>query len=323
MDDELYSVIGVSKDASEKELKKAYRKRAREFHPDLNPGDDEAEARFKKLSAAYEVLSDPKKRALYDEFGADAEKIGYDPERAEEYRQWQRRAQASAGFRGGAGGPFGGAGGASYADLEDLLGDLFRRQGGRPRGPTPGGDIEASLMVSFRDAVLGSTAAIELPAVDGSGSTRVSLTIPKGVQDGQRLRLRGKGQPGREGGPAGDLYVRIQVSEHPVFRREDRDLHVEVPVTIPEAMVGARVEVPLLDGSVRVKVPPGTQNGARLRLRGKGVAPAKGDPGDLIVSLTLVMPDGGDEETREQLARQLAELYTQDVRAKLRREAAR
>lgn len=322
MEDELYSVLGVAREATDEEIRKAYRKRAREHHPDLNPGDSEAEERFKKLSAAYEILSDSEKRAIYDEFGADAKKLGYDPERAEEYRQWRRRAEASAGFGGGApggSGPFGAGEGASYADLEDLIGNLFGR---RPRGPRRGHDVTAALRVSFRDAALGAKAQIELPR-PGAEATRVSLTIPAGVEDGQRLRLRGKGAPGTEGGPPGDLYVRVDVEPHSVFSRDGLDLHLGVPVTIPEALVGASVTVPTLESSVRVKVPAGSQNGTKLRLRGKGIAQAQGEPGDLIITLTLRLPDAGDDETRARLAEELRALYDCDVREALREEVAR
>lgn len=166
--EDLYAVLGVSRDASDEDLRKAYRKLARKHHPDLNPGDAAAEARFKKISAAYEVLSKPEKRALYDELGADAEKIGYDPERAEEYRRWKRQAEAAAGF-GGVPFDFGGATGPEgFVDLEDLLGDFFAR-GGRARGPRRGRDVEASLRVGFVDAARGATTAIEVPRRTPSG----------------------------------------------------------------------------------------------------------------------------------------------------------
>ncbi len=324
MSEDLYAILGVDKDASADAIRKAYRKLARKHHPDLNPNDPAAEERFKHITAAYEILNNAEKRALYDELGPDAEKIGYDPERAEEYRQWRRRAEAAAGFRGAPGGagfdPFGGAGGAAgHGDLEDLIAEMFSRQA---RGPRRGRDVEAQLRVSFRDAALGAKAQVDLPQADGTTS-RVQLTIPAGVADGQRLRLGGKGTPGREGGSAGDLYVRIEVAPHPVFRRDGLDLELTLPLTIAEALAGAQVEVPTLDGSVKVKVPPGTQPGRRLRLRGKGVRPAKGEPGDLFAQIEVRMPEGVDEETRARLAAELAALYRDDVRAELHREAAR
>jgi len=160
-----------------------------------------------------------------------------------------------------------------------------------------------------------------LPREEGTPD-RISLTIPAGVQAGQRLRLRGKGAPGHEGGPPGDLYVRLEVGEHAAFTRDDRDLHLTVPITVPEALVGASIEVPTLQGAVKVKVPAGTQNGARLRLRGKGVAPNQGEPGDLLLTLTLTLPEAGDEEARARLAEELAALYDADVRGALRERAA-
>ncbi|MCZ7679492.1 MAG: J domain-containing protein [Sandaracinaceae bacterium] len=320
--EDLYAVLGVSRDASDEDLRKAYRKLARKHHPDLNPGDAAAEARFKKLSAAYEVLSKPEKRALYDELGADAEKIGYDPERAEEYRRWKRQAEAAAGF-GGVPFDLGGATGPEgFVDLEDLLGDFFAR-GGRARGPRRGRDVEASLRVGFVDAARGVTTAIEVPRRTPSGeleTARLSLTIPAGVEDGQRLRLAGQGEPGPGGGPPGDLYVRIEIAEHTLFRRHGRDLELTVPITVAEALRGASVEVPTLTGSVKLKVPPGAQGGQRLRLRGKGVQTAA--PGDLYVVLELVAPSGGDAATRERLAAELERLYEGDVRAGLYRRAS-
>lgn len=320
--EDLYAVLGVPRDASEEDLRKAYRKLARKHHPDLNPGDAAAEARFKKISAAYEVLSKPEKRALYDELGADAEKIGYDPERAEEYRRWRRQAEAAAGM-GGAPFGFGGAAGPEgFVDLEDLLGDFFAR-GGRARGPRRGRDVEASLRVGFLEAARGATTTIEVPRRAASGEvevSRLSLTIPAGVEEGQRLRLAGQGEPGPGGGPPGDLYVRVQVAEHPLFRRAGRDLELTVPITVAEALRGASVEVPTLGGAVKLKVPPGAQGGQRLRLRGKGVQTA--EPGDLYVVLELVAPTGGDEATRERVARELERLYERDVRADLHRRAS-
>lgn len=326
MKDDLYQILGVARDASADDIRKAYRKAARTHHPDLNPGDAAAEARFKEVSAAYEVLNNPEKRALYDELGPDAEKIGYDPERAEEYRQWKRRADAAAGFGGGVEGfegfeGFGGAGGPSYVDLEDLIGDMFG--GGARRGPRKGRDIEAALMVSFRDAARGTKAHVDIPKASG-GSARVALTIPAGIEEGQRLRLAGQGQPGREGGPPGDLYVRIGIEPHPLFTRDGSNLSLTLPITVAEALVGGAVEVPTLDGSLKLTVPAGVANGQKMRLRGKGIAPASGPPGDLIVELSVVLPPrSASAEARERIAQELAALYDHDVRARTMAEAKR
>lgn len=299
MSEDLYAVLGVSPDATEDDIRRAYRKMARKHHPDVNPGDPGAEERFKKLSGAFEVLSDPEKRALYDELGPDAEKIGYDPERAEEYRKWKRRADASAGFGG-----FGAADG-SIPDLEDLLGDLF---GQRARGPRRGRDVEAALEVSFEDAARGARASVTL---DGR---QLEIAIPAGIEPGQRLRLSGQGLPGRDGGPAGDLYVRVLVADHPRFTRDGLDLHLTLPITVPEALVGATIEVPTLGaGAVKLKVPAGAQNGQRLRLRGKGIEPKDRAAGDLYVTLEVVMPRGGTPETRAAAAAAIRGLYEGQV----------
>jgi DnaJ-class molecular chaperone len=324
---DLYAVLGVSRDASEDDIKKAYRKLARKHHPDLNPGDAAAEARFKSISAAYEVLSKPEKRALYDELGPDAEKIGYDPERAAEYRAWKKQAEAAAGFGGGPFGFGGFEGSGDIGDLEDLFGELFARGrgGGRAaRGPRRGRDVEASLRIGLLDAARGTTTVVEVPRREPDGrveTARLSLTIPPGVQEGQRLRLAGQGEPGRQGGPAGDLYVRIEIEPHPVFRREGRDLELTLPITVAEALRGASVDVPTPTGSVRLKIPAGAQSGQRMRLRGKGV-PLPDGAGDLYVVLELVAPTGGDAATRERVAQELERLYDRDVRAELMRRAS-
>lgn len=317
MSDDLYEILGVSRDASDEAIRKAYRKLAREHHPDLNPGDEAAEARFKRLSAAYEVLSDSDKRALFDEFGADAEKIGYDPERAAEYREWKHRAEAAAGFGGFPGGMGGAGGGARYADIEDLLGDLFGQ-----RGPRRGSDVEARLAVRFEDAARGATTSIELPRPRSDGSVELKhleVSIPAGIDSGQRLRLAGQGRPGHEGGPAGDLYVQIEVQPHHFFSRDGLDLSLDLPITLVEALRGGAAEVPTLSGSVKLKIPPGASNGQKMRLRGKGIATPRAT-GDLYVTLDLVMPEGGDTEERARIASELEALYAgQDVRKELHR----
>ena len=304
MSEDLYAILEVSSDASDDDIRRAYKKLARKHHPDLNPGDDQAEERFKRISGAYEVLSKPEKRAVYNELGEDAEKIGYDPERAKEYRDWKRRADASAGFDFGGGRP-------GYVDIEDLLGDLFRGGGG---GPRRGRDHEALLNVSFEDAARGTAANVDIDGVGGR------VQIPAGVETGQKLRLEGKGGPGIDGGPPGDLYVRIAVGAHRSFERDGLSLRLSVPITVAEALVGATVEIPTLDGSVKLKVPAGAANGQKMRLRGKGITKKDGATGDLLVTLSVVMPTAVDDEARAKIATELEALYEgQDVREELTR----
>lgn len=316
---DLYEVLGVPRDADPDALRKAYRKLARQYHPDVNPGDSEAEAKFKEISQAYSVLSDPEKRRNYDEFGDVSLEGGFDPEKAREAREaFGRRFGGGGGAGAGAGGgprgfegfaDFGGGEPFEFGDLEDLLGRAFgggargRRGGGR--AGFPGQDVEATLELDFLEAARGGEKRISLarPTPDGGSTTEtVTVRIPPGVADGGHIRLPGKGGPGMGGGPAGDLHARVRVRPHPVFRREGRDLHLELPVTVREAVRGARVEVPTLEGRATVTIPPGTDGGQRLRLRGKGIpSPSGGAPGDLIVSVRIRVPKGLDDEALSKL----------------------
>lgn len=283
----LYETLGVSRDADADALRMVYRKLAKKFHPDANPGDRKAEERFKEISRAYEVLSDPEKRRAYDEFGEIALQAGFDADAA-------RRAQADFGqaFRG-THGPgfdfeFGGAG-----DMDDLLGRMFggaarRGRGGSGRGMR-GADVEAELELEFLEAVHGGERKITLS--HAGGSETVTVRIPRGVADGGRIRLPGKGSVGVGAGARGDLYATIRVRPHPVFRREGRDVLVDVPITVSEAIRGAQIEVPTLAGRATVAIPPGTDSGRKLRLRGKGVPdPAGGPAGDLYVVVQIRVP---------------------------------
>jgi DnaJ-class molecular chaperone len=304
---DLYKVLGVARDADAETLKKAYRKLARRHHPDVNPGDKAAEEKFKEISEAYDVLSDAAKRRNYDEFGEIALQGGFDPEQA-------RRAREAFGARFGGAGPGGGphfeASGEpfEFGDLDDLLGRFGfggRGASGRAAG-LRGSDLEAQLDLDFLEAAKGGEKRLSLQLAGEDGRLRTqSLTvrIPPGVADGGRIRLRGKGGPGLGGGPPGDLWATVRVRPHPVFRREGRNLVLDLPLTIAEAIRGAKVEVPTLDGRATLTIPPGTDSGQKLRLRGKGIAsPSGAAPGDLYVVVQIRVPKQLDADTLDKLA---------------------
>jgi curved DNA-binding protein len=306
---DLYAVLGVPRDVDEEGLRKAYRKLAREHHPDLNPGDRAAEDRFKRISDAYAVLSDPEKRRDYDEFGDVSLQAGFDREAARQAREaFGARFGGARGARASAA-----AGEFSFGDIDDLMASFFG--GVRGRGPgggfaMPGSDVESELELDFVEAALGTEKRLVLPRPGAAGGVRhetVTVRIPPGVDDGGRIRIPGKGGEGVGGAPPGDLYVRIRVRPHPFFRREGRDVFVEVPVTLGEAALGARIEVPTLEGRATLTIPPGTDGGSRLRLRGKGVPAARGgERGDLYVIVQVRVPRDLDDEGRaavERLAR--------------------
>jgi molecular chaperone DnaJ len=355
-----YDELGVASDATEKEITRAYRKLAKQYHPDANAGDAKAEERFKDISAAHDVLGDAEKRKEYDEVRAMVAS-GVGP----------------GGF-GGQGGGFGGGFGpgnvrfenvGDLGDLGGIFGNLFggrgqgRRGRGAPAGPQRGHDIETELHLDFLDAVHGVTTAVNItseatchvcngsgakpgtfpetcgtcggsgavavdqgpfsfsqvcPTCGGRGTIvkdkcknckgrgievrprTVKVRIPAGVDDGQRIRVKGRGTPGPNGGPSGDLYVVVHVEPHPVFARSGKwDLTVKVPITFPEAALGAQVKVPTLDAPVTVKVPPGTQSGKTVRVRGRGIPRASGDPGALLVTFDVVVPTELDDAAKK------------------------
>ncbi len=296
---DLYQILGVSRSSGEEEIRKAFRKLARANHPDVNPGDAAAEERFKEISFAYEILSDADKRARYDEFGHEGLAEGFDPEQGRAYRQWAHGAR---------GDPFGGSF-SSHVDLGDLFGDLF---GSSPRGPRRGRDLESSLEIDFETAVCGGEVSINV------GGSTLRVRIPAGADDGARVRLAGKGQPGNDGAPSGDLYLILRVRRHRFYRREGAHVHLDLPVTLPEAVLGAEIEVPTPHGPVTMKVPEGAQNGQVLRLRGKGAGRRRASGfGDLYVHLDVRLPE--HEPRLQALARDAEPLYADtDVRAKLR-----
>jgi DnaJ-class molecular chaperone len=282
-----YEVLGVPRTASLDEIKRAYRKLAKQHHPDRNPGDPEAEQRFKEVQQAYDVLSDSNKRAEYDQFGAAGVGAWRTTPGGQRVYQW------------------GGGSTINVDDLEDLMAafgagsrrpsifeEFFGRRAGRgwEPAPEPGADQEFPISLSFEQAVHGATVSIRVPSATNSNSETLDVRIPPGVQDGQRIRVKGRGHPGSHGGPPGDLFLVCTVRPHAYFRRQGSDIYLDVPVTVPEAVLGAKIDVPTLDGRAVVQLPPGTGSGTRLRLKGRGVPkPAGGQRGDQYV-VVQVMP---------------------------------
>jgi molecular chaperone DnaJ len=398
-----YDVLGVKKSASADEIRKAFRKLARKYHPDVNPGDKSAEEKFKTLSEANDVLSDPKKRKIYDQVGFYSDNI--DPATAEAY---SRAGGSAGGFPGGSpaggAGPAGGQGvpfdfsGFDFSDLadgasrgrrsggggggfRDIFSGIFGGGRGAPAteaGPEEGADLEYQVNVPFWTAIRGGVMRLNIsrqdvcsnchgqgyieapgkcsecdgtgqitqtggrmkfnvpcpnchgtgknistcPVCHGEGTvTRtdpIEVRIKAGTRDGQRIRLAGKGNAGPHGGAAGDLYVIIRTGDHPIFRRDGDDIYLTVPVSATEAALGAKIEVPTIDGRALLKIPPGTQSGQKLRLREKGVPSAtkEGVRGDEIVEITVTVPMPRDERTKE-LLRELAKLNPEDPREEL------
>jgi molecular chaperone DnaJ len=396
-----YEILGVKKSASVDDIRKAFRKLARKYHPDVNPGDKGAEEKFKALSEANDVLSDPKKRKIYDQLGYYSDNI--DPAAAEAYARGGPT--GAGGFGGFSGGQAGGGGqgvpfdfsGFDFNDMfegargqrttstggggfRDIFSSMFGGHGGAvaQEGPEPGSDLEYQVNVPFWTAIRGGVMRLNItrqdvcanchgngvieqsgvcpqckgkgtmeqsanrmkfnvtcPRCHGSGKnisacpvchgegvvTRtepLEVRIKAGTRDGQRIRIAGKGNAGLHGGTMGDLYVIIRTENHPVFRRDGDDIYVNVPVTATEAALGAKIEVPTIDGRAILKVPPGTQSGQKLRLREKGVPSAtkEGTRGDEIVEVKVTVPMPRDEKTKE-LLRELAKLNPEDPRAEL------
>ncbi|MCX5737886.1 MAG: J domain-containing protein [Proteobacteria bacterium] len=289
---DLYAVLGVARGADADAIRTSYRALARKFHPDLNQGRSESEERFKEVSEAYAVPSDPEKRALYDEFGAVSLDAGFNAEAARGSRRF--------------GGGFGQPGGDGYGfDINDVLGSVFGGRARRSGVSFRGEDLEVTLELEFLEAARGATRQINVmrPGPDGRpASERVTVRIPPGVDDGGRIRIPGKGAESRGGGPAGDLFAKIRIRPSATFRRDGRDLLLDLPVTVSEATLGARIEIPTLDGSATVTIPPGSDSGRRLRLRGKGIAdPKSGTRGELYVTVQICVPVGLDPDARAKL----------------------
>lgn len=374
--DDLYARLGLTSTATPEEIKKAYRKLARKWHPDLNPGNAEAEENFKQVAGAHEVLSDPEKRKLYDEFGAEGLRGGFDPEQARAYQKWSAQQRARPDAHGGMGQRGGGGGAGDFDfDIDELFG---RRASPRAAAPRAGHDIGARVELPFVDALRGAEFKVDVPSetpctvcagsgdqpgtsptactdcggrgrrkavqgpmsfvttcptCDGEGTVRspchacagegvqhgqrtITVRIPPGAEDGSVLTVRGKGGPGRNGGPPGNLLIETRVQPHPHFRREGLDLFLSLPVTLAEAYNGASIAIPTLEGAVQLKVPPRSQSGAKLRLRGKGVA-RKEERGDLTVELSVRLPDQADDAFATAVATASA-LYSAPVREEIR-----
>jgi curved DNA-binding protein len=322
---DLYAELGLPKGASREDIKKAYRKLARELHPDRNPDNPKAEERFKRVAYANDVLSDDRKRALYDEFGEVGLREGFDADSARAMRGRARGAGAGGFgfeeiFAGGGRKPRSGFGGT----LEDLFGggidELFGKSGfgGRTTTgiPTKAPDQESEIQVSFEEALAG--AEKELTITENERQRSIRVRIPAGVVDGGKVRLRGQGA--NSGSPtAGDLVLTIRVAEHKWFRREGPDLHLEVPITVGEAWRGASIKVPTPEGEVSLKLPARVQSGGKLRLKGKGVHRREGGRGDLFVHVQIRLPDGHDHAKIEKAIAELEDEYAHEVRAEWKR----
>ena len=279
-----YEILGIAKNASQDEVRKAYRKLAKESHPDLHPGDHDAERKFRDATAAYDLLGDPAKRIRFDHGEIDAD--GHEMPQQQFYRQYAdsangHRYDTTAGFE-------------DFADISDFFGSVFSSDGRSARGSVrmKGRDVHYRLAIDFLEAVRGARKRVTMP----DGKT-IDLSVPAGTVDGQTLRLKGKGQPGVGGGPAGDAFVEIEVRQHSLFTRKGDDIVIELPISIDEAILGARIPVPTVDGTVSMTIPKGSTSGQVLRLRGKGVhrGTAKSS-GDQLVTLKIVMPPSVDPD---------------------------
>lgn len=302
-DKDFYKILGVSKDVSDAELKKVYRKLARQFHPDSNPGDAKAEAKFKEISEAYSVLSDKEQRTEYDQV-----------------RAMGSGARFTGGPGAGRGGGFPGGQNFGGAGFEDVFSNLFGGGGGgagfgggRGFGPQRGADLTTASTLDFIDGVRGTT--IKLRLTNGPDAT--SVKIPAGVLDGQKIKIRGKGQQSPNGGEPGDLIITVTVKPHPVFTRDGVNLRVTVPVTFAEAVLGATIQVPTLGGEpVKLKVAPGTPNGRVLRVKGRGVVTSKGE-GDLLATVDIAVPSHVSDKAKQALEEFDGLLPDEDPRADL------
>ena len=376
MSTDFYTILGVSKDAPQEKIKKVYRKLARKWHPDINPGNKEAEKKFKEISRAHDCLGNKEKRALYDEFGEDGLQAGFDAKKAKQYSQWgeSRQGKQSAGREG-----FG-----RYQSYEDIFGDIFGSGKGsagfRAQSPARGRDLQHDMTIDLISALRGFETELSMqkaktcdncrgsgndpnstlstcaycggsgrlnvaegpmhftkpcPHCQGHGQTgkpcaacggsgqvpgteKIRVVVPKGVKEGSKVRIAGKGEPGLNGGGPGDLYLIVHLKPHPFLKRTGDDLHMDLPITVSEAMAGGTIDIPTVDGLVQMKVPSGSQTGKVLRLKGKGATnPKTKITGNLMVKLVVKVPQTKDPEILAAV-RKMDGMYEEDVRSAIR-----
>jgi DnaJ-class molecular chaperone len=308
-----YEILGVERSADHEAIRKAYRKLARQYHPDLNPSDRAAEERFKEISHAWDVLQDPERRRNYDEFGDVSLESGFDADRA-------RRARSEFEERFGRAGHGGGTEEFQFGGLDEVLSQFFGGGGGGGRIRMRGADLHATLELDFLEAIRGGERRVTLMRPDARGQPveeTITVRFPPGVSDEGELRIPGKGAPGAGGGPPGDLRASVRVRPHPVFRRSGRDIELDLPISVREAILGAQVEIPTLEGRATLTIPAGTDSGVRLRLRGKGVPAARGAAaGDLLARVQIRVPRELDQAARK-AAEALGDAEDPDLRKDL------
>jgi DnaJ-class molecular chaperone len=334
MAEDYYSILGVPRNASPAEIQKAYRELARKHHPDMNPGDKTAKKKFQKVQAAFDVLNNPEKREMYDRYGSSFETAGPAGPQGAYTWAWTPGGGPDAGP-----GPAPAGFGVEDIDLSQFLGERFgqeppggpgdifgqfRRAAGKFRkpagaaqqGPQRGGDLLQELQIPFATSISGGEVQIALQRPGGKTET-LAVKIPPGIEDGKKIRIRGHGQPAPRGGTPGDILLTVRVQPHPYFHRRGNQLHVRVPVTLGEAAAGAKVDVPTPRGTVTLSVPPGSSSGTKLRVKGHGVTPKNGPPGDLLAEIQIVLPKQLNDADRQAI-RQIDQHYAQNPRSDLR-----
>lgn len=314
--DDYYKILGVGKSAKPAEIKRAYRTKAKQYHPDRNPNDASAAENFQRVQKAYDVLGDPEKKSQYDQFGEAGVGQVHQSANGRQVYEWGGGSSVSVDDLEDLMSAFGGGGGHGASIFEGIFGGAQRRRRQPAPQPSRGMDQTQTIKLSFEQAIQGATVDITLRLRSSGKAQKLEVKIPPGVTEGQKIRLRGKGQPGSHGGPAGDLLLVCTIARHPYFERQGVDIYLEVPVSITEASLGARIEVPTLDGQAVVTLPPGTASGAKLRVAGKGApsTEAASKHGDLYIAIKIVPPKKLTERQRS-LLEEFGELVSTDPRA--------